>query len=74
MKAIHKNIYALRILRGYSREQMADVLSICARQYANIENGKSKIDTDRLNIIASKLKVHVNTLIGLTDEIDSKGS
>ncbi len=71
MKSIHKNIYALRILRGYTREQMADALSICPRQYANLENGKTKIDVERLMIIASMLKVKMNTLMSLMDEIEN---
>ncbi len=65
---IGDNIKKVRLLRGIKREEMADALFICTKQYANIENNKSKLDVERLIQIAQILNVNTNTLLKLNYE------
>ena len=65
-----KKIKLLRIASEYSREQMAEKLNITPRQYANIENGKCKLDIERLleiskifNIDSISIIENQNTLV-----------
>jgi transcriptional regulator with XRE-family HTH domain len=66
---VHQNIKKVRILRGKTREELADQLGLCVKQYANLENGKSRIDIERFVKIAGILEVSVITLL----ELDEKG-
>jgi len=59
-----KKIKLLRIASGYSREQMAEKLNITPRQYANIENGKCKLDIQRLLEISKIFNVDSTTILG----------
>lgn len=58
-----KTIKAFRILRAIPAKEMADYLSICEKQYYNLENGETKLDVERLSQIALKLKVKPETIL-----------
>jgi transcriptional regulator with XRE-family HTH domain len=65
---IGNNLKKIRIIRGINREQMADALSICVKQYGNIENGITKLDVDRLIIAAKELNVDPGTILKFNDD------
>jgi transcriptional regulator with XRE-family HTH domain len=60
---VRENIHRLRLFRGLSPEQMADVLDISPRQYANLESGASEIGLGRLYLIARILQVTIEQLL-----------
>ncbi|ROI13890.1 MULTISPECIES: helix-turn-helix transcriptional regulator [Epilithonimonas] len=49
---INEKIKQLRALSSYSQAYVAEKLFISQRAYSDIENGKTKIDIDRLKDIA----------------------
>jgi transcriptional regulator with XRE-family HTH domain len=55
------NIKKLRELRGYTQCYMAEELKITQGAYSLIENGKSKLDVQKLEQIAAILKIDINT-------------
>ncbi len=57
------NIKKLRELRGYTQSYMAEELKITQGAYSLIENGKSKLDVQKLEEIAVILNVDLNTLL-----------
>lgn len=59
------NIKKLRELRGYTQCYMAEELNITQGAYSLIENGISKLDVEKIEQIASILKVDINTLLNL---------
>lgn len=65
---IHLNIKKTRIIRGKSREYMADVRCVSVKQYANLENGKCKIDIERLLIICNSLNVSLNFILNFKED------
>lgn len=64
---IGNNLKKIRIIRGKNREEMAEALSICVKQYGNIENGITKLDVDRLIIAAKTLNVDPGTILKFDD-------
>lgn len=62
---VGKNIKIIRMLRGIERVDLAEGLCICERQLVNIENGKTKVDTDRLLKVAKLLNVESRILLEL---------
>ena len=54
-------------MRGFSRQEMADVLGITVRSYQYYEEGKREPDFEKLVALAKHLKVSSDYLLGLTD-------
>lgn len=65
------NIKKLRELRGYTQCYMAEELNITQGAYSLIENGKSKLDIEKLEQIAAILKVAINTLLNLEEQLNN---
>jgi|GEM_PF-6048933 len=53
-----------RKMRNFTQAEMAAFLNIDPSTYWKLENGKIKLDTDRLVLIADKLEVSLDTLLG----------
>jgi len=56
-------IRSLRQEKGYSQDYMAFQMGISIKTFRNIENGKSKIDLERLAILTQILEVPFHTLV-----------
>ena len=63
MNQISKNIKQLRAEKGWTQQEMADVLFVTRQTISNWENGKSMPDVDTLIQIAEKLNIDVNQLV-----------
>lgn len=63
MHSISKNLKLTRQQRGWTQQQMADVLFVTRQTVSNWENGKSMPDIDMLASIAEKLNTDVNYLL-----------
>lgn len=63
MHIISKNIKALRLERGWTQQEMADMLFVTRQTVSNWENGKALPDVETLLQIAEKLDVDVNELV-----------
>ena len=57
MNQISKNIKQLRAEKGWTQQEMADVLFVTRQTISNWENGKSMPDVDTLIQIAEKLNI-----------------
>jgi transcriptional regulator with XRE-family HTH domain len=60
-------IKKIRELKNYSREHMADSLDISIRAYADLENGKTKLNIDRLNDISRILDLDPIEILTFND-------
>ena len=63
MHFISKNIKALRLERGWTQQEMADLLFVTRQTVSNWENGKALPDVETLLQIAEKLNIDVNELV-----------
>lgn len=60
---IHQKIRHLRELKKLRHEDMADRLGISPSAYSRLENGETKLDVERLKIIADTLEVSADELL-----------
>lgn len=58
-----ERIRLLRLQRGFSQENMADLLHLSTTAYGDIERGKTDLTLSRLHQIADVLNVPVLTLL-----------
>ena len=52
-----------RILKGYSQEQMADLLGLSQSQYSRIESSGSGLDAKRIDSIARILELDITEIV-----------
>lgn len=65
----HNKIKELRIKKGFSQEDIAQVLHVSQNAYSLIENGKTRlVDVERILLISEKFSVNPIEL-GLFDEV-----
>lgn len=64
--AICEKLKALRIKNGYSQEDVAEALYISQNTYSLLETGKTRLDIERLFLIAEFYKISVYELIELS--------
>lgn len=67
MENLAEKIRLLRLQKGYSQENMADVLGISTTAYGDIERGKTELTLSRLEQIAVGLQTPMGELMGITD-------
>ena len=60
---VSKRIRQLRVLKGISQEYMAEELGITQPSYARLEAEDSRINIERLKIIAKILEVSLSDLL-----------
>lgn len=58
-----EKIKAIRELRGYTQEHMADKLGIAQNTYSKIENNQTRLATDKLEKIAAILCVPITDIL-----------
>ena len=66
---IHEKIKEMRKKQGLTQEKMVEAMDICVSNYANLENGKSNIDWNKLQKIAEIFNIDIVQLI----EAEKKG-
>ena len=63
MKKILENIKTLRESKGYTQENMAELLEITQSSYARFERGATKTDLKTIFLIAEVLKMDIIDVI-----------
>lgn len=71
---IGKNLRALRVINGYSQEQVEIAMDISRSTLSKIENGTGKIDLDRLEKFATFFKVDVINILAMNNKEKGYGS
>lgn len=68
---VHKNLKKIRIAKGVTQAHLAKKLDISKMAYSRMENGESKIDVERLLVIATALSIEVEVFFDekLTDSV-----
>ncbi|MCC8417636.1 MAG: helix-turn-helix domain-containing protein [Rickettsia endosymbiont of Bryobia graminum] len=64
-------IYSLRLAKGYSRQQLAEVIGVTHQQLQKYEKGTNRISTGRLILIAKALDKTIDYFYEGLDEADS---
>lgn len=67
MGAIHSKIKKLRMQAGITQQEAADSMHMHLNTWQKVENGVTKLDIDRLKVIAELFETTVEELIN-TDE------
>ncbi len=67
MNGIHRKIKQLRTAKELTQQDMADKLGMVLKTYQNFENGITKLDYERLKLVAQLLEVDVEDLINAED-------
>lgn len=63
MKTIAEKIRLLRLEKGFSQENVADMLGISTTAYGDIERGKTDLTLSRLQAIAHVFETSLNNLL-----------
>lgn len=68
---VHKNLKEIRTAKGVTQSHLAKKLEISTMTYSRMENGESKIDVERLIVIAKALGVGVEVFFSkeLTESV-----
>ena len=69
MGAIHNKIKRLREQCGLTQQEMADKLNMHLKPWQKVENGITKLDIERLQLIADVLETTVEDLINVDDSV-----
>ena len=64
----YERVKYLRIVNGYSQEQISQKLMLDRTQYLRYENGKGAFQTDQLIKIAKMFNSSMDFLVGITNE------
>lgn len=72
MKTIAEKIRLLRLEKGFSQENVADMLNISTTAYGDIERGKTDLTLSRLQNIAHVFSTSLGHLMGEEDAITSQ--
>ncbi|MBQ8135235.1 MAG: helix-turn-helix domain-containing protein [Clostridia bacterium] len=67
-----QRIRQLRKEKGYTREALAELLSVSTRFLANVEGGEAGVSISTLKNIALLLDTSADYLLGLRDEFDEE--
>lgn len=68
MNTVSEKIRLLRLQKGYSQENMADLLGISTTAYGDIERDKTDITLLRLTQIGEALQTSTGYLLGIIDD------
>lgn len=64
-----EKIRGIRVIKGLSQQNMADILEMSLRGYGDIERGSTDIPFSRLEQIAKNLGVQVSDIIAYGDRV-----
>jgi transcriptional regulator with XRE-family HTH domain len=71
MTNIGEKIRSIRTLKGFSQENLAEMLNLSLPAYADIERGKKDVNFKRLEQIANKLGVTLNDILTFEDKVSN---
>ena len=66
---IGEKIRGVRLMKGLSQENLAQMLDISLLAYGDIERGKKDVAYNRLELIAEKLGVSVQDILSYGDKV-----
>ncbi len=69
MGAIHNKIKRLREQSNLTQQEMADKLNMHLKTWQKVENGVTKLDIERLQLIADVLETTIEDLINVDDNV-----
>lgn len=69
MGAIHNKIKRLREQNDLTQQEMADKLNMHLKTWQKVENGITKLDIERLQLIADVLETTIEDLINVDDSV-----
>lgn len=71
---VHDNVERIRIAKGVTKTYLANKLEISLQGYRHIVSGATRLDVERLKIIADALDVNVGVFFDdkLTDSVIGK--
>jgi transcriptional regulator with XRE-family HTH domain len=69
LKGIETNLRRAREFKGISQESMAHELGISQNAYSMLENGRSKLTTERLDMILDILTMSLQDLLAFSDHV-----
>jgi transcriptional regulator with XRE-family HTH domain len=73
-KLICEKLKSLREKYGYSQQTVADALSMSQNTYSLLETGKTKLDVERLILIAEFYKISAYDLLDISPPKEVKHS
>jgi transcriptional regulator with XRE-family HTH domain len=73
-KSIGKVIKAIRKHLNYTQKRLAQELNITTATIANMENGRVRIDVDRLQLLSVIFQVSLANMLALAAEIEKNGN
>lgn len=60
---VSKNARFLRIISGYTQQQVADLLGMCRSAYHSIERGGKQLDFETISILADLYEIEISYLV-----------
>lgn len=69
MGAIHNKIKKLREQSNLTQQEMADKMNMHLKTWQKVENGVTKLDIERLQLIANVLETTIEDLINVDDSV-----
>lgn len=68
---VHKNLKKIRLAKGVTQTHLAKRLNVTPMTYSRLESGETKIDVERLMIIARALDVDIEVFFNnkLTESV-----
>lgn len=69
MGAIHNKIKKIREQSGLTQQEMADKMNMHIKTWQKVENGITKIDIERLQLIAEVFDTPIEDLINVDDSV-----
>ena len=67
-REIGAKLREIRKRRGVTQEQLAECIDVTSQQIQQYESGSSRLNTDRLQMIAAALSVSVMAFLGAGDD------
>ena len=68
-----EKLYQARVAKGLSQIDMAELMGISQQAYASWERKPTALKPEQLVLIATELKVSVDSLLGLNPQVKHKG-
>ena len=67
----HEKLKSIRVEKGMTTYELADITGIPQSTISKMENGKRKIETDSIKLLAKALNVPISSFFDENIEIDS---
>jgi len=70
---VHNNLKKIRLAKGVTQTHLAKRLKVTPMTYSRLENGETKIDVERLMVLAKALDIEIEVFFNneLTESVIS---